>query len=476
MEAVFQAPKRRARVYEVYEAPLPVLTFDQDAAHRHHLVFKAELINNHVIVRHPDYIQSLYSKGYFGKGILSRSRPEHSLSERWKNHGDLYLPIISHSRYQTQVQLAQEALQAQGLEEEVVDQTLERLSQPVEFLVTESGKDQENGHAETPLSPHGQENAESYLDTTVHFLDSSSKAPSGNERLSDAYEGAGENPPEAKRPRRQGNPVHDPLASLYPEEPKQLDQKTLSQIRCLRHDDWIVHCGCRLRDSQLEAATQNKAGVQGVEYVLVEEQDDNEESTSSLRNVNTRANGTGKLVCRINPFRITEYLQLSLEEAFFLVYALGCLSIYDHEEPLSIVQMWEMFRSMQPNFETTYVAYHYFRSKGWIPKTGVKYGSDFMLYRKGPPFYHASYSVVVERVDESFKGATLRPFSWRSLAALSRITGNVSKELMFCYVVIPLNMAEEMLCSPECIKKIKVQEIILSRWISSRERTDQDEI
>lgn len=38
-----------------------------------------------------------------------------------------------------------------------------------------------------------------------------------------------------------------------------------------------------------------------------------------------------------------------------------------------------------------------------------------------------SYSVVVERVDESFRGATLRPFSWRSLAALSRVTGNVSK-------------------------------------------------
>ena len=38
-----------------------------------------------------------------------------------------------------------------------------------------------------------------------------------------------------------------------------------------------------------------------------------------------------------------------------------------------------------------------------------------------------SYSVVVERVDGAFRGSALRPFSWRSLAALSRITANVSK-------------------------------------------------
>ncbi|XP_012688129.2 tRNA-splicing endonuclease subunit Sen2 [Clupea harengus] len=475
MEAVFQAPKRRARVYEAYEAPLPVPIFEQDVTNPHHLVFKAELLNNHVIVRNPDYIQSLYSKGYFGKGILSRSRPEHSLSERWKDHGDFYLPVISHSRYQAQLQLARDALQAQGLEEEVVRQTLERLTQPVEYLVTESGKEQENGHAEIPLSPHVRGDDEPCVDTTLKILDSSSKRPSGCEDLSDGVEDGGGTSPEAKRPRRQGNPVYDPLASMYPEEPEQLDPKAWSQIRCSRHDDWIVHCGCRLQESQLEAAAplqDCKTDTQGCEYVLVEEQEDNEESTQGQRN----ANGTGKLVCRINPFRITEYLQLSLEEAFFLVYALGCLSIYDHEEPLSVLQVWEMCRSMQPNFETTYVAYHYFRSKGWVPKTGVKYGSDFMLYRKGPPFYHASYSVVVERVDESFKGATLRPFSWRSLAALSRVTGNVSKELMLCYVIIPLDMNEEMLCSPECIKRMKVQEMILSRWISSRERTDQDEI
>lgn len=33
----------------------------------------------------------------------------------------------------------------------------------------------------------------------------------------------------------------------------------------------------------------------------------------------------------------------------------------------------------------------------------------------------------------------------------------VLQELMFCYVITPRNMTEEMLVSPEYIKKIKVQ-------------------
>uniref|UniRef100_A0A0E9TBJ1 Uncharacterized protein n=1 Tax=Anguilla anguilla TaxID=7936 RepID=A0A0E9TBJ1_ANGAN len=36
---------------------------------------------------------------------------------------------------------------------------------------------------------------------------------------------------------------------------------------------------------------------------------------------------------------------------------------------------------------------------------------------------------------------------------------------MLCYIIRPSDMTEEELSSPECIKTIKVQEIIVSRWI-----------
>ncbi|CAI5686453.1 unnamed protein product [Oreochromis niloticus] len=169
--------------------------------------------------------------------------------------------------------------------------------------------------------------------------------------------------------------------------------------------------------------------------------------------------GGGVREVRRTPFFLSEYLQLSLEEAFFLVYSLGCLSVYLQQKPLSIVQLWRTFRSLRPDFVSSYAAYHHFRSKGWVPKGGggTKYGVDLMLYRKGPPFYHASYSVVIERADDAFRASPLRPFSWRSLAALSRITANVSKELMLCYVIYPADLSEAELDSPVCLSRLKVQ-------------------
>lgn len=140
------------------------------------------------------------------------------------------------------------------------------------------------------------------------------------------------------------------------------------------------------------------------------------------------------------------------------------------------MKLWNAFTTVQPTFRTTYMAYHHFRSKGWVPKPGLKYGTDLLLYRKGPPFYHASYSVIVELVDDHFQGAPRRPLSWRSLAALSRVSVSVSKELMLCYLIKPSTMTDKDMESPECMKQIKVQEVILSRWVSSRERSDQDEL
>lgn len=106
-EAVFQAPKRRAKVYESFEAPLPVLLSSQDEDHS---IYRAEIISHQVIVTDPAHTLTLYErvrqhclclghtmvkqsfkpslffflKGYFGKGVFSRSRPEHVISQQWK--------------------------------------------------------------------------------------------------------------------------------------------------------------------------------------------------------------------------------------------------------------------------------------------------------------------------------------------------------------------------------------------------------
>nr|KAF6476718.1 tRNA splicing endonuclease subunit 2 [Rousettus aegyptiacus] len=403
-EAVFHAPKRKRRVYENYESPFPIPFGQNGGPEKDFKIFRAELINNSVIVRNTENIEQLYGKGYFGKGILSRSRPNFTISDpklvaKWKDM-KTDMPIITSKKYQRSVEWATQLLRRQGQDENTVHKILKDYTKPLEH-------------------PCIKRNEEVQL--------------------------------------------HD-----------ELNSEMLSKMEGTA-DGQNLSCGGQPENSSQRAGLIC-AGERGPddEYVLVEEVvgDVNEREDAP----NEELVQKGRLTCRRNPYRIFEYLQLSLEEAFFLVYALGCLSIYYKKEPLTIVKLWKVFTIVQPTFRTTYMAYHYFRSKGWVPKAGLKYGTDLLLYRKGPPFYHASYSVIIELVDDHFEGSLRRPFNWKSLAALSRVSVNVSKELMLCYLIKPSTMTDKEMESPECMKRIKVQEVILSRWVSSRERSDQDEL
>ncbi|KAG7493221.1 tRNA-splicing endonuclease subunit Sen2 [Solea senegalensis] len=405
MLAEFRAPRRRNRVHEEYEAPLPVTQSPEERSD-----FRAELINQHVLVRNPDHIQRIYNQGYFGKGILSRARPDHSISDQWEQHKGLCLPVVSQSRYEERLKWAGAALSAQGLDDEAVSQILTKLSQPVEAEdVRREGPRPEGG-----VCPH-----------TKRLRLESQDLNLSSDQDSDYDPDPGSNSGSGSGSDSDSDPDPEPV-------------------------------------------------VPGPGFVLVDCDGDVRSTDSESRS------GSGLQVreLRHNPVSVSEYLQLSVEEAFFLVYSLGCLSVHLHQEPLSIIQLWRTFQSQCPHFISSYAAYHHFRSKGWVPKGGggAKYGVDFMLYRKGPPFYHASYSVVVERVDDAFRDTALRPFSWRSLAALNRITANVSKELMLCYIIYPSDLSEVELESPDCLSRLKVQEVMVSRWVSSRERAEQDDI
>ncbi|PKU35298.1 trna-splicing endonuclease subunit sen2 [Limosa lapponica baueri] len=337
-EAVFHPPRRKRRVFESYESPFPV-----DVGGKDFRICYAEIINNNVIVRNPEDIEQLYNKGYFGKGILSRSRPVYSISDpslvtKWPDTGNAVAP---------------------------------------------SSENQNKGYKKACL---------------------------------------------------EGDPTFDSVAVSGSKEQEQAGLKEIPEVSCQKHG-FLVQCGCKARENTEQRSCEMiKSKECAPEYVLVQEEEEGsicpeDDPVCVEENLVKKE----KLVCRRNPFRIFEYLQLSLEEAFFLVYALGCLSIYYGEEPLTILKLWEIFSEVKPNFKTTYMAYHYFRSKGWVPKVGLKYGTDLLLYRKGPPFYHASYSVIAELVDDNFEGSLRRPLSWKCLSGLNRTTVNASKVSVRCY-------------------------------------------
>lgn len=77
-------------------------------------------------------------------------------------------------------------------------------------------------------------------------------------------------------------------------------------------------------------------------------------------------------------FPVQETLHLTFEETFFLLYGLGCLNVIDFDgNLLDIDSAWNFFCKADKYFIQKYVVYHYFRSKGWVVKPGLKYGGDF---------------------------------------------------------------------------------------------------
>lgn len=59
-------------------------------------------------------------------------------------------------------------------------------------------------------------------------------------------------------------------------------------------------------------------------------------------------------------------------------------------------------------------------------------------------------------------GFSPRVFSWKSFCTLSSVPANISKEQMLCYLFEPSTMNNKHMETPECMKRIQVQEVILS--------------
>uniref|UniRef100_A0A0A9WLE0 tRNA-splicing endonuclease subunit Sen2 n=3 Tax=Lygus hesperus TaxID=30085 RepID=A0A0A9WLE0_LYGHE len=165
---------------------------------------------------------------------------------------------------------------------------------------------------------------------------------------------------------------------------------------------------------------------------------------------------------------VVEVLHLTLEEAFFLSYGLGCLEIFNLvDNELSPEELWQLFRKAQNDFVENYVAYHHYRAKGWIVKSGLKYGGNFLLYSKGPAFFHASYIVVVESIGKPGQELAVdeKP-SWEKYSSLNRIAEQSNKELIICQVKWPSLEADDYK-TVGIIPHFRVSDSIMGRWNAS---------
>ncbi|GFR00641.1 tRNA-splicing endonuclease subunit Sen2, partial [Trichonephila clavata] len=83
------------------------------------------------------------------------------------------------------------------------------------------------------------------------------------------------------------------------------------------------------------------------------------------------------------------------------------------------------------------------------------------LYKDGPPFYHATYSVLVRTVKENLRDVRgLKDLTWFSLAALNRVNSTAGKGLLILYVIKPSMMTDIQNSTPLCVSQFKLEEVL----------------
>lgn len=197
-----------------------------------------------------------------------------------------------------------------------------------------------------------------------------------------------------------------------------------------------------------------------------------------------------------------EYLQLTPYETIFLTFAIDALIVKNHDQTImSIDELWKTFQSFHSNafltlplptqqqeqqlpdindFIPKYVCYHYYRAKGWVVREGMKYGTDFLLYKSGGPvFHHADLGILIYPFIRS--STCSEPWSderaWGWIAGKLRVCGQARKKLSIAFVELPeflLNSDNEniqrWMDRPDCIRDCRVWEVAMSRWIPQRTR------
>ena len=193
-----------------------------------------------------------------------------------------------------------------------------------------------------------------------------------------------------------------------------------------------------------------------------------------------------------------EHIQLTLEEAFFLSYALGALTVLDPETnaPISNEDLFYLARktsyfppqanpSLSPDdpFMINYVVYHHFRSLGWVLRSGVKFSVDYMLYTRGPVFTHAEFAILVlpsytdpywrsnPFLENYVKSKEQRTWAW--LSCINRVITQVKKTLILTYVDVPKPVnaqVEKELGIDGVLGRYKIREVVMKRFSANRMR------
>lgn len=161
-----------------------------------------------------------------------------------------------------------------------------------------------------------------------------------------------------------------------------------------------------------------------------------------------------------------EHLQLSLVEAYYAAFVLHSLVLHDAAGITlnSPRDTWHLFcKRAAPHFAPTFVAYCHYRAAGWLPRSGLKYGVDWVLYKGDKRHTHSPFCVILR-----FRAAGDAPKpldrTWVALQNRLRLVKNVSKALVIAEVVSAkgTNVSASL---RQAFKYITITEVTIDRFV-----------
>lgn len=436
--------------------------------------------------------RALWEQGFYGKGNLSRSEPNWLKREQVRRGlQDAHVSeILTVQRREERIRAKWERAR---LEQEVIRQT--RLQEASETKAREAtvsdaqvhveGKVSEiKGSVPVPPSPVTPGKLVSLPNSTADLWDYVSREEAGRSAQLDA---SSEIPQDSRNGTRDSSPATSDVINEH-----QADTDVTSPGSATSSDE--------VKSTKRRKSVRFSPEVSSTTFELMDPPSPKYSlnPTPDLSSITTGQlgilNGSKSTDAQNDTVIDLEHLQLMPEEAFFLSFGLGVLKVKDPStgEMISPQQLFTLFRqysyfpprvepeepALQPDdhFLVHYAVYHHFRSLGWVPRAGIKFGVDWLLYARGPVFDHAEFGLVVipSYSDPAWKGVGGKPQkNWQWLHATIRVLSHVTKSLVLVYVdVPPACKFDEALEKglPEVFKLYKVREVMVKRWSSNRNR------
>lgn len=126
--------------------------------------------------------------------------------------------------------------------------------------------------------------------------------------------------------------------------------------------------------------------------------------------------------------KVGEKIFYSLAEAFFLVQESKMEILDVHNKPISKTQLEKRLERIDKNFKNKYLVFKDLRKKGYLVKSGLKFGAEFRVYEKGKRANNAHSKWILFPVSDT------ETFKWQDFAAKNRVAHSTRKNLLIAIV------------------------------------------